>query len=58
MKSTETMHTKKGIIYRDASALCWRPERRLPLFHSGVVFLSFSHPCLVSVLSLFVGFVN
>ena len=35
------------------SSLCCvgnkRPERRLPLFFSRVVFLSFSHPCLVSV---------
>ena len=35
---------------RDASALRWRPERRPPLFRSRVMFLSFSHPYLVSVL--------
>ena len=35
---------------RDASALHWRPEGggSSPLPHSRVVFLSFSHPCLVS----------
>ena len=31
---------------RDGSALHWRPERRLPSFRNGVVFLSFFIPAL------------
>ena len=38
-------HTTKWS--RDASALRWRPERRLPLFCSRVVFLSFFIPALM-----------
>ena len=35
---------------RDASALLWRPEMGPASFRSGIGFLRFSHPCLVSVL--------
>ena len=36
----------------DASALRWRPERRLTLFRSRVVFLSFSSlPCFCTFYS-------
>ena len=34
----------------DARELCWRPERRPPLFCSEVMFLTLSYPCFVCVL--------